>query len=189
MADLVNVRRPTGGNQYQTPEMRLGRSQFQLNPQHKTSFDAGQLIPYFFMPVLPGDTVTAKLTSFLRVFSPLDAPIMDDIHVEIDYFYVPWRIVWENWEAFLGAHGDAGAQDFDYETPRLADGRTVLASDLASYFGIPIGLSTTTERVQSMPFRAYTFIYDEYYRDQNVIDSYSFPTDQGPDTVGSEVPS
>ena len=184
MPDIVQVRR-TGRNQYQAPEMRLGRSQIRMTPQHKTTFDAGNLVPYFLMEIVPGDTVTCDMLSFLRVFSPLDAPIMDNIEAAIDFFFVPKRIVWDNWEAFLGAHDDAGAQDMDFTVPVINSNTTLNQSDdnkkLYAYLGIPYGLNPSVTNINALPLRAYALIYNEWYRDQNLIDSVTVNTDNGPD--------
>lgn len=188
MRDMVNVSRPSGDYRYSAPEMRMGRSQFDLTHSHKTTFDADLLIPYFCREVLPGDTQTLKMLAFARVFSPLDAPIMDDIMIEIDFFFVPNRIIWSNWEAFLGAHDAAGAQDVDYTIPILADGATVALGDANQYMGLPIGMQTTPTEVSALPQRAYQKIYNEWYRDQNLQAMVASQTPQsvpgdGPDTM------
>lgn len=172
------VQVPGGTNtRYQAPTMRLGRSQFDLSHNHKTTFEAGQLIPYFVTEVLPGDTMTCKLNSFLRIFSPLNQPIMDNIHVGIDFFYVPNRLVWTSWESFLGAHDAAGAQDTDYTVPVVAGTYTVAYPSLGNYMGLPIGLDMTSgPDINALPFRSYRLIYNEWYRDQNLIDSVSVDT-------------
>jgi len=180
----VNVPRPGATSRYQAPQMRGGRSQFDLVHTHKTTFDAGYLVPYFLVEVIPGDTMTCKLLSFIRIFSPLDAPIMDDIEVSIDFFYVPNRLVWDNWEAFLGAHDDAGAQDVDYTIPVASTGTVVLGS-IAQYMGVPIGLVSSVTPINALPIRAYYEIYDQWYRDQNLIDSVATATGNGPDTLDS----
>jgi len=169
----VNVPRPSGANRYQPPNARYGRSQFDLTHSHKTTFDASYLNPYFVMEVVPGDTVTCKLLAFTRIFSPLDAPIMDDISVEIDFFFVPNRLVWASWEAFLGANDAAGAQDTDYTIPVLpSSAGTVAAGSMAHMMGLPVGLDLAAhDGISALPFRAYGKIYDEWYRDQNVIDA------------------
>lgn len=170
MPAQVNVRRPSGASRYQAPSMRLGRSQFDLTHSHKTSFDAGQLIPYFLTEVVPGDTFTCKLNAFLRVFSPLDAPIMDDIECGIDFFFVPNRLVWEHWEEFLGASSSAGAQSVDYTVP-VMDAHVVALGDILNYMGVPLGVNTSSIDVSALPVRAYGLIYDEWYRDQNLVDA------------------
>lgn len=179
--DMVNVPAPRRAQQYQAPQARLGRSQVSLSHSHKTSFNVGDLIPYCVQEVIPGDTFTCDTTIFGRVFSGLNAPIMDDIKMNIDWFYVPNRIIWTNWHAFLGEHDDAGAQDTTYTIPTVATGATVLEGSLLHYMGVPMGLSTSAESVQSLPVRAYRLIYNEWYRDQNLIDEINVTTGDGPD--------
>jgi hypothetical protein len=183
MADMVNVRAPNQAQRYKAPEARLGRSQISLAHSHKTSFDAGDLIPYVFEEVVPGDTFTCKTTIFGRVWSPLDAPIMDDIEMSIDFFFVPNRLVWENWEYFLGAHDAAGAQDTTYTIPSHSTGGTIAEGSIHHYMGVPIGLSTTAETISALPQRGLRLIYNEWYRDQNLIDELSVSTGNGPDGI------
>jgi len=180
MPDRVNVSRPSGSSRYQAPQARMGRSQFDLTHSHKTTFEVGDLVPYFCREVLPGDTQTCRLESFVRIFSPLDAPIMDDIEVGIDFFFVPNRLVWVNWEKFLGASDTAGAQPTEYTIPILSDGLTVQHSSVAHYMGLPVGMQSTETEVSALPFRAYGLIYDEWYRDQNLIDKEVIDTSDGP---------
>ena len=189
MADMVNVRAPSSASQYKAPQARMGRSQISLSHSHKTSFDAGRLIPYVVEEVVPGDTFTCKLTLFARVFSPLDAPIMDDIMMNIDFFFVPTRLLWDNWKNFLGEHDAAGAQDTTYTVPRIANGITITEDSVAHYMGVPIGLSSTAESVNCLPIRAYYRCYNEWYRDQNIIDeSANAATGDGPSSIGNGNP-
>lgn len=176
----VNVSRPSGASRYRAPQMHMGRSQFDLTHSHKTTYEAGYLVPYFLMEIIPGDTVTCKLEAFQRIFSPLDAPIMDDIEASIDFFFVPNRLVWENWEKFLGASDEAGAQDTDYTIPIHNDGSVALASAL-NYMGVPIGLDTAITDVSALPLRGYRLIYNEWYRDQNLINKVTNLIGAGPD--------
>lgn len=170
MNPQVNVPRGSGENRYRAPEMRMGRSQFDLTHQHKTTYEVGYLIPYFMMEIVPGDTVTCELTAFQRIFSPLDAPIMDDIESTIDFWFVPNRLVWDHWEDFLGAHDEHGAQDTNYTIPIVADGDPYSFNELACYMGIPPGADAGVQDINALPFRAYRRIYNDKYRDQNLID-------------------
>lgn len=180
----VNVRRPSGASRYRAPEMRMGRSQFDLTHSHKTTFEVGDLVPYFLMEIIPGDTVTCHQESFLRIFSPLDAPIMDDIEAAIDYFFVPNRLVWENWEKFLGASDEAGAQATEYTIPILGDGSTIGLGYPLAYMGVPIGAQTTPTEINALPYRCYELVYNEWYRDQNLIDKeQNVGVGNGPDAV------
>lgn len=174
MDSRVNVARPSGANRYQAPSLHMGRSQFDLTHSHKTTYDAGGLIPYFLMEILPGDTVSCRLEAFQRIFSPLDAPIMDDIESSIDFFFVPNRLVWENWEKFLGASDTAGEQLTDYTIP-IMDVGTVALHTALQYMGVPIGLNLALNDVSGLPIRGYKLIYNEWYRDQNLIAKISNP--------------
>ncbi len=184
MPKAMQVKRPSGASRYKAPTMTQGRSQFPLTHQHKTTFDVGELVPYFITEVVPGDTFTCKMFAFTRIFSPLLSPIMDNIEQSIDFFFVPNRLVWEHWEDFLGSHVSAGAQDTTYTVPIVDTGYTVAVGDTLSYMGVPIGLSTTLEAVCSLPLRAYGQIYDEWYRDQNLIDMDLPLIDDGADGSG-----
>lgn len=180
---MVQVPGGTPSGRYQAPTMRLGRSQFDLSHNHSTTFEVGQLIPYFVAEVVPGDTQTCKLTAFARIFSPLDAPIMDNIEMSIEFFFVPKRLIWSNWQAFLGEHDQAGAQDTEFTIPVLASGTTITTGMFGTYFGIPIGLDTTQVEVSALPFRGFRLIYNEWYRDQNLIDEVSINLGNGPDST------
>jgi hypothetical protein len=182
--DMVQVRR-SGGHDYGAPKLRIGRSQFKRDHTHKTAFDVGDLVPYFVDEVLPGDTFTCKLNSFIRILSPLDAPIMDNIEVDIDFFFVPNRLLWNNWEAFLGAHDAAGAQDTDYTIPKINTGTFSDDRRIANYMGIPLGADAADNDVSALPFRAYRLIYNEWYRDQNLIDELVIDLGNGPDSIST----
>lgn len=172
--NMVQVPGGSPSMQYQAPQMRLGRSQFNLSHNHKTSFEVGVLIPYFLAEVIPGDTQTCKLNSFIRIFSPLNAPIMDNIEASIEFFFVPNRLLWDHWEEFLGASDQAGDQATDYTIPVIEDGVTyddsVSSRRIGRYMGIPYGTVSTGADICSLPFRAYNLVYNEWYRDENLID-------------------
>ncbi len=167
--DMVQVRRGSQKD-YSGPDVKIGRSQFNRSHGLKTTFDASSLIPILVDEVLPGDTFTCKLNGFARIFSPLDAPVMDNIALETFFFFVPGRLLWEHWEDFHGAHDAAGAQDTTYTIPRCSDGTNpVEYRSLADYMGIPIGTDFTQVVISCLPFRAYELIYNEWFRDQNLI--------------------
>ncbi len=187
MRDMVQVKR-SGGNRFtQEPSANIGRSQFDRSHGVKTMFDASYLYPILVDEVLPGDTFTCSLNGFARIFSPLDAPVMDNIELETFFFFVPSRLVWEHFEEFHGAHGHAGAQDVDFTIPRIADGTTCdhdnvyTVAGLMAHFGIPDGLQTANIDVNVLPFRAYQLIYNDWFRDQNITAHQDFPVDNGPD--------
>ncbi len=191
MKDMVQVRRGPRKS-YEGPDARIGRSQFNRSHGLKMSFDASYLYPIMVDEVLPGDTFTCKLNGFARIFSPLDAPVMDNIELQTFFFFVPTRLVWENWEAFNGAHDSAGAQDTTYTVPIINDilvdhDSVVTAHGLAAYFGLPEGLDGSAINVSALPFRCYNKIYSEWFRDQNLTGEPTLNTGNGPDSASQYV--
>ena len=187
--DMVQVRRSkTPG--FSGPDIKIGRSQFDRSHGWKGTFDASRLIPILVDEVLPGDTFTCKLNGFARIWSPLDAPIMDNIELRTEFFFVPNRLLWDNWVYFMGQHQSAGAQDVDYTIPVLASGgvsdhsQGTGLNNLLAYMGIPHNVNTGSVPINALPLRAYHFIYSEWYRDQNVINEQAHQTGNGPDSVG-----
>lgn len=168
------------------PRANIPRSTFDRSHGLKTTFDAGFLIPVLVDDVLPGDTITCRMTAFGRLSTPLK-PIMDNLHLDSFFFFVPNRILWDNWEKFCGAQHDP-ADTTAYNTPRIGDSYTVATGSMWEYMGLPLGLATTNERVCSLPMRAYHLIWNEWFRDQNLQDSIDVPTGDGPDFV-STLPS
>lgn len=192
MKDMVQVR---GGarKSYEGPEARIGRSQFNRGHGLKMTFDASRLVPCFLDEVLPGDTMTCRLNGFARIFSPLLAPVMDNITLETFFFFCPTRLLWSNWVFFQGEHDEAGAQDTDYTIPVLATGWTVdqaaginTGHGLAGYMGLPHGLATATvPGISVLPFRMYNRVINEWFRDQQLTGESQFANvvSNGPDAV------
>ncbi len=190
MPDMVSVRRPPSNQFAQEPGIKIGRSQFDRSHGMKTAFDASYLYPIFVDDVLPGDTFTMKLNGFARIFSPLDAPIMDNIELETFFFFVPNRLVWSNWAYFNGEHDEAGIQDTDYTIPILEGGAGVTHNvgqfngyGLAAYMGLPHNLTPDDTEVSALPFRGYNLIYNEWFRSQNLINEVDNIVGNGPDDL------
>jgi len=192
MADMVSVRRPNVNRFAQEPQVRIGRSQFDRSHGLKTAFDASYLYPILIDEVLPGDTFTLSLNGFARIFSPLDAPVMDNIELETFFFFIPTRLVWDNWAYFNGEHDDKGYQDTDYTIPILAGASPVLHNEggtaglyFAAYMGIPHGLIPDDTEISALPMRCYALCYNEWFRDQNLIDEVYISTGDGPDALSN----
>lgn len=175
----VTVPRPGGHNFRDVPRAEIPRSAFDLSRGLKTTFDADELIPIYLEEVLPGDTFNVKMNGLCRIFSPLLSPVMDNMYLETFYFFVPNRLVWVNWQKFCGEQEDPG-DSTDFTIPILQNGQTVVEGQLADYFGLPIGLQTTNVPVSSLPFRGYSLIYNQWFRDQNLVDSQTVSTTDGP---------
>ena len=190
MAEMVQVRRPRTNHFAEEPNIRIGRSQFDRSHMLKVGFDASYLYPILVDEVLPGDTFTMKLSGFCRITHPLDAPLLDNITLDTFFFFCPSRILWANWQYFMGEHDEAGEQDTDYTIPVLSAGGTVTHNagafggySLGAHMGLPHGLEPDETDVNALPFRAYNLIFNEWFRDQNIQDAVTVNTANGPDAL------
>ena len=165
----------------QVPRAEIKRSSFNRSHTVKTAFDSGYLVPIYVDEVLPGDTFNMSTSMVARLTSPVVTPVMDNIHIDTFFFFVPYRLVWDNWEKFNGAQDNPG-DSTDYLIPQLGENHNVVVGGLHNYFGLPIGYKTTSDNsVSALPFRAYNLIYNEWFRDQNLIDSAPVFKGDGPD--------
>ena len=164
----------------EVPRAEIPRSSFNRSHGLKTAFDADYLIPVLLDDVVPGDTVNCDMHFFGRLASPPLFPIMDNLHMESFFFFVPYRLVWDNWEKMHGAQDDP-SDSIDFTVPQMNGGNTYVVGDLADYFGLPANINTD-EGISCLPFRAYRLIWNEWFRDQNLQDSVDLVTDDGPDT-------
>ena len=150
------------------PQAEIQRSVFNRSHGYKTTFNEGYLVPFYVDEVLPGDTVDLKTNLFARLATPI-VPFMDNVFLETFFFYVPNRLVWENWERMNGAQDNPG-DSTDFLVPQLSSGTSGFAvQSLADYFGLPTGVANI--KVSALPFRAYNLIYNEWFRDENLQDS------------------
>lgn len=163
------------------PQAQIQRSTFDRTHGHKTTFDAGYLIPFFIDEVLPGDTFNVSATLFARLATPIK-PLMDNMFLDTHWFFVPNRLVWSNWEKFCGAQDDPG-DSTDFTIPTLNDSSTISEGSLGDYFGIPTGVSLTG--INALPFRCYSLIYNEWFRDQNLQDSLTYQTGDTKESVAN----
>ena len=166
------------------PRAETPRSSFRRSHGLKTTFDGGWLIPIYADEALPGDTFNLKLSSVCRLPTLLK-PVMDNLYVDYFFFAVPNRLLWENWERFMGSQ-DNPADSIDFLVPQIDMGANpVVALTLADYFGIPTGVNNLL--FNSLHFRAYNLIWNEWFRDQNLQDSVQVDVDDGPDAIGDYV--
>lgn len=164
----------------QVPTMNIPRSSFDRSHGVKTTFDAAKLVPIFVDEVLPGDTFNLRTHGFARL-NTLLYPLMDNMFLETFYFFVPYRLVWDNWEKFNGAQ-DNPADSTDYTIPiATAPAGGYGEQSLQDYFGLPTKIVGYEH--SNLPLRAYNLIYNEWFRDQNLQNSVVVDTDDGPDTV------
>lgn len=146
------------------PRADIPRSGFNIESSYKTTLDAGWLVPVYVEEVLPGDSFNLKATMFARLATPI-APIMDNLYLDTFYFFVPNRLVWTNWQRFMGERPDPAAST-DFTVPVLQGINAVPAATIFDYMGLPLGVSGLN--VNALPFRAYNLIWNEWFRDQNL---------------------
>lgn len=170
------------------PSADIQRSVFDRSSDHKTSFNVGDLIPFYVDEVLPGDTFDVTTSKVVRSQTLL-TPIMDNIYLDCYYFFVPNRLVWKHWKEFCGENtAGAWAPTVEYTIPSIASPSGGFKSGtLADYFGLPVGVewSASAELSPSaLPFRAYALIANEFFRDENLSDPLNIPLDDA-NQVGS----
>lgn len=169
----------------QIPNSPIQRSVFDRSHDYKTTMDAGYLIPFFVDEVLPGDTFKLRVNAFVRM-NTLIAPFMDNVFMDTFFFFVPTRLVWDNWQRFCGEQKNPG-DSTDFLIPSLSGTNTFANGSIFDYMGLPTGvaLDPTNTPINALPFRAYNLIYNEWFRDENLIDSIPVTTGDGPDPISN----
>lgn len=173
----------------QIPQTFISRSRFKRDQNVKFTFDAGKLIPFYVDEVLPGDTFSVDTIGLIRMTTPI-FPVMDNAYLDVYYFFVPNRIVWENWKEFCGEN-TAGAweQKEVYSVPQINIGvgtidkngktatkekATPAENSILDYMGIPTKINTGDVNnklsINALPVRGYVKIWNEWFRDQNLDD-------------------
>lgn len=167
------------------PRTDIPRAKFTIQHALKTTFDGGDLIPIYVDEILPGDAMSLKATTFARLATPI-APVMDNLHLDLFWFFVPNRLVWDNWQKMQGEQRDPG-DSIDYVTPQqVTPAGGYAALTLQDYMGLPtVGQMTAGQTIShnALPLRAYNLIWNEWFRDENLQDSAVVDRDDGPDTV------
>lgn len=170
-----------------TPKAEVPRSSFLVEKSHKTTFDAGFLVPVYCEEVLPGDTFKVRMTAFARLATPL-YPLMDNLHLESFFFFVPNRLVWTNWVKFMGEQVNP-ADSISFSIPQLVSPVAGWAvGSLQDYFGLPtVGqvAAGNTISANNLPLRCYNQIYNEWFRDENLQNSITKDVGDGPDVAAN----
>lgn len=171
------------------PQANVQRSLLDLSSSHKTSFNAGDIIPFYVGEVLPGDTFDVTTAKVVRSQTLL-TPIMDNMYLDTYWFFVPNRLCWKHWEEFCGENKSGPwAQTVDYTVPAISspDNGTgkFESGTLADYMGYPIGTpwkATDALAPSALPFRAYALIINHFFRDQNFANPLLVPDDDANQT-------
>lgn len=174
----------SGGHVFsQVPKAQIPRSAFNRSHGYKTAFNAGFLIPFYVDEALPGDTFNVQAHLFGRLATPM-TPIFDNLYMDVFWFFVPNRLLWSNWQRMMGER-DNPEDSIDYLVPQLAPAPTggFGQDTIQDYMGLPPKVAGIS--VSALPFRAYNLIYNEWFRDQNLVDSLTVPKDDGPDPLAT----
>ena len=169
------------------PKADIPRSRFSMQKTLKTTFDSGYLVPIMCEEVLPGDTFNVKATMFGRLATPL-FPVLDNLHLDSFFFFVPNRLVWTNWVRFMGEQ-DNPADSISYTIPQQVSpvGGYAVGS-LQDYLGLPtvgqVGGGNTVSH-NALPVRAYNLIFNQWFRDENLQNSVTVDKGDGPDNTPS----
>lgn len=178
---------PSLGNRHsqhsfaQTPSVNMARSKFDRSHTVKDTMNFDLLYPIFVDEILPGDTINLNVKSFARL-APQVVPLMDNMYIDWFFFFVPNRLVWDNWERFNGAQDDpTDSTDFLIPVVNPVSSETYEVGSIYDKMGIPTGIEQLP--VNALPLRAYNLIWNEWFRDQNLQDSLVIDKGDGPDLI------
>ena len=163
----------------QLPQAEISRSIFDRSSTHKTSFNVGELIPFYIDEVLPGDSFQVSTSKVVRLQTLL-TPVMDNLYLDTYFFFCPNRILWDHWCEFMGENTEsAWIPQTNYQIPSISSPTGGFATGtIADYLGLPVGVewdNTASRRPSALPFRAYAKICDEFFRDENLTDPLNIP--------------
>lgn len=154
------------------------RNVFDLSHDVKLSLDMGNLVPIMVMDCIPGDKVSIGTESLIR-FAPLVSPMMHRVNVFMHYFFVPNRILWDNWEKWIVSNDSVERPVFPKLRGKQHDAAFEPGS-LSDYLGMPtLNADAAIQHYNAMAFAAYQCVYNEYYRDQNLVSEVDYKLDDG----------
>jgi hypothetical protein len=163
----------------EVPQADIPRSSFNRSSTHKTTLDTDYLYPIYVDEALPGDTFNMNCDFFARLNTPI-YPLMDSLYADIHWFSVPIRQLWSNFRKFMGEQVDPG-DSIDYSIPTKTIAAGMGEGSLYDYMGLPTQITNAV--INILPIRAYQHVFNEWYRDQNLVDSATISTADGPDTT------
>jgi len=164
------------------PKANIQRSVFNRSHGLKTTIDANYLYPIYFDNVMPGDTFQMNAHGFGRLATPIH-PFIDNMYIQTYFFFVPYRILWTNWQRFMGERDPNPDSSIDYLVPQVQN-NTVTTGTLYDYFNVPPGVSLS---YNNWCGRGYNLIYNEWFRDENLQNSVTVDKGDGPDTASNYV--
>lgn len=160
------------------PQMHTSRTRFNRDQTILTTFNSGELIPFFVDEVLPGDTFQVDTSAIIRMTTP-KYPVMDDAFIDFYYFFCPNRIIWDDFKYFMGEVKETPwAPTTAYQVPQIQLGSgnkggtpQPFEESVLDYMGVPtksVAAGSKAVKINALPVRAYVKIWNEYFRDENV---------------------
>ena len=143
------------------PSAHISRSKFNRSHSLITTMNAGYIVPIWHDLAYPGDTLIMSARTLTRLATQL-VPFMSNVYMDIHFWCVPLRLIWEHWTAMNGEQPNPG-DSTDYLTPQIT--ATPQVGDIYDYFNVPIGVES---KFNAFNFRAYNLVYNEWYRDENL---------------------
>lgn len=161
------------------PGIDVPRSIFDRSCTHKTSFNVGQLIPFFIDEVLAGDSFNVTTSKVVRLQTLL-TPVLDNLYLDTYFFFVPQRLVFNKTKEFYGENTTgAWVPQVTYQLPSISSPSGGFnTGTIADYMGLPVGIqwsATDSKAPIALPFRAYALVANEFFRDENLTDPLNIP--------------
>ena len=174
-------KRPATQRFDRAPQANIPRSTFDLSHPVKTTFNSGELIPLPPLEVIPGDSFRLRMYALTRLATPLH-PTMDNLRLSSFFFFVPNRLVHDDWQKLMGEQDNPG-DSTDFLTPAVSLDSTSVTGSIWDYMGLPLFADLTggATTVSALPLRGHNLIYNEWFRDENLQNSLEVRTDAGPD--------
>lgn len=168
------------------PQIRAPRSFFNRSYTRKMTFSADYLYPFYADEALPGDTFTLDTTAFIRMFSPLNRAVMDNMRADFFFFSIPNRLMWTNFLKFMGEQENP-ADSISFNVPKVTiPAGGVGVDSLFDHLGIPV-VAAALDPIDAWWSRAYNYTWNQWFRDENLQNSVTFDTGDGPDTMANYV--
>lgn len=181
--DLPSRRLVSQADQSMVERPDVPRSRFTGSWTRKTTFDAGRLIPFLVEEVLPGDHLKYDVTAYVRLSTPL-FPMFDNQRIDTHFFFVPSRLVWNNWKGFMGEQPDLDNWTTFLIPQVVSPAGGWAANSIYDHMGIPVASQITAGQsisVNALPLRAYNLIFNEWFRDQNMVSKAIVQMGDGPE--------
>lgn len=192
---MNSLRAPNIGNRHSqhtfalTPQAVKPRSNFDRSFGVKGTCDADNLYPFFLDLGYPGDTYKLNSMLLFRLCTQL-VPVMDNMYLDTFFFKVPLRLLWSNWQKFMGEQDSPGDSiDFTIPKTRYIAAGGVVVGELGDYFGLPTGIAANVRNIDvtAFPFRSYNLIWSKWFRDENMQNAITNDTGNGPDTLANYI--